>query len=183
VEKPDAATAQRYLASGEYRWNSGIFTWRADVVLRALNTHTPWLLEALSPAAAVWKTSDFAPALAAAYGPLEKISVDYALLENASDIKVVTGDFAWDDVGSWDALYDHLPPGEDRVITQGEHVVIDCEDSLLVSRTNQLIAGVGLKGLTVVATDDAILVVPKGESQAVKQVVDDLKHAARDELL
>ena len=183
VEKPDAATAQRYLASGDYRWNSGIFTWRADVVLRALKTHTPWLLEALSPAAAVWKTSDFAPALAAAYGPLEKISVDYALLENASDIKVVTGDFAWDDVGSWDALYDHLPPGEDRVITQGEHVVIDCEDSLLVSRTNQLIAGVGLKGLTVVATDDAILVVPKGESQAVKQVVDALKHAARDELL
>ena len=62
-------------------------------------------------------------------------------------------------------------------------MVIDCEDSLLVSRTNQLIAGVGLKGLTVVATDDAILVVPKGESQAVKQVVDALKHAARDELL
>lgn len=184
VEKPDAATAEQYLQSGDYRWNSGIFTWRADVVLSALSEHTPWLLKALAPVAEEWGKEGFAPALASAYDPLKKISVDYALLENATDIKVVTGDFEWDDVGSWDALYDHLPADEHGVITSGPpHLTIDCEDSLLMSRTRQMITGIGLKGLTVVATDDAILVVPKGQSQAVKQVVDQLKEAGNSDLL
>ena len=67
----------------------------------------------------MWRSSDFAPALAEAYGPLKKISVDYALLEQASDIKVVTGDFSWDDLGSWDALYDHLPADDRALIQEG----------------------------------------------------------------
>ena len=183
VEKPDQSTAEGYLTSGDYRWNSGIFTWRADVVLKALAQHTPALLKSLAPVAEVWRSADFAPALATAYEPLEKISVDYALLENATDIKVVTGTFDWDDVGSWDALYDHLPRNQDGVITSGETLTINCTDSLLMSRTKQVIAGVGLTGMTVVATEDAILIVPKGDSQAVKQVVDLLKEQGRKNLL
>lgn len=183
VEKPDHSTAEEYLRSGDYRWNSGIFTWRADVVLRALAQHTPWLTEALGPVAEVWGDAAFVPRLATAYEPLKKISVDYALLENASDIKVVTGPFSWDDVGSWDALYAHLPAGEGGVISEGQHIAVDCEDSLLMSRSGQLIAGVGLRGMTVVATKDAILVLPKGASQGVKQVVERLKADGRDDLL
>ena len=183
VEKPDLETAKSYIATGDYRWNSGIFTWRADVVIKALTQHTPWLIKALSPVSAAWGEEGFAAKLAEAYGPLKKISVDYALLENADDIKVVTGSFAWDDVGSWDALYHHLPRDEEGVIAEGEILSIDCSDSLLMSRTNQLIAGVGLKGMTVVATEDAILVVPKGESQSVKRVVDQLKSEERSKLL
>ncbi|TVR14306.1 MAG: mannose-1-phosphate guanylyltransferase [Planctomycetota bacterium] len=183
VEKPDAATAQEYLEDGSYRWNSGIFTWRTDVVLEALSTHTPWLMQALSPVAETWGSEQFVGQLAEAYEPLEKISVDYALLENADDIKVVTAAFDWDDVGSWDALYDHLPADEEGVISTGDTVAIDCVDSLLMSHTQQLIAGVGLQGMTVVATPDAILVVPKGKSQGVKQVVDHLKDQQRNEVL
>ncbi|TVR46700.1 MAG: mannose-1-phosphate guanylyltransferase [Planctomycetota bacterium] len=183
VEKPDAATAQSYVDSGDYRWNSGIFTWRADVVLSALSQHTPWLVKALAPVADSWGSDAFAAALAEAYEPLKKISVDYALLEQADDIKVVTGDFDWDDVGSWDALYDHLPADEAGVIHQGETLAIDCRDSLLLSRSGQTIAAIGLEGLTVVATADAILVCPKGQSQEVKAIVDRLKASGPQNLL
>lgn len=183
VEKPDAATAQQYLEDGSYRWNSGIFTWRADVVIKALSTHTPGLMKTLAPVGETWGSDQFASQLAAAYEPLEKISVDYALLENADDIKVVTAAFDWDDVGSWDALYDHLPADQEGVIAAGDTLSIDCADTLLMSHTKQIIAGVGLQGMTVVATDDAILVVPKGKSQGVKQVVDQLKAQQRKDLL
>ena len=105
------------------------------------------------------------------------------MLEHADDIKVVTGDFAWDDLGSWDALYDHLPATENGLIQEGDTLAINCEDSLLISRTGQILTGIGLKGMSVVATEDAILVVPKGSSQEVKQIVQALQDKGRDDLL
>jgi mannose-1-phosphate guanylyltransferase len=104
-------------------------------------------------------------------------------MEKAKDIRVITGDFAWDDVGSWDSLYDHLEPDANGVIARGDTLAVDCRDTLLISETGQLIAGVALERITVVATKDAILVVPKGKSQQVKQVVEALKARARDDLL
>mgnify|MGYP001548655210 CR=1 FL=1 len=104
-------------------------------------------------------------------------------MEKSQRICVVTGAFQWDDVGSWDSLYDHIPAGEKGVITRGQTVVVDCHDSLLVSESGQLIAGIGLQGMTVVATKDAILVVPKGRRQEVTQVVDGLKAQGRANLL
>jgi mannose-1-phosphate guanylyltransferase len=177
VEKPDAATAAAYLASGDYRWNSGIFTWRADAVLRHLTRHCPWLMQALAPVGEAWGTAAFAARLAAVYGPLRRISIDYALMEPAAaagDVAVVTATFAWDDVGAWDALYDHLPADAQGVITRGEVLAIDCADSLVVNHSRLVVAGVGLVGLSVVVTDDAVLILPKGRSQEVKQVVNAL---------
>ncbi len=183
VEKPDEATARRYIETGGYRWNSGIFTWRSDTVLAELAKHTSWLTEALAPLANSWGTPRFAAELNAIYQPLKKISIDYALMEKAANICVVTGEFTWDDVGSWDSLYDHLPPDAKGVIARGDVVAIDCADCLMVSETGQLLAGIGLEHLSIVATRDAILVVPKGKSQQVKQVVEQLKASGRGELL
>jgi mannose-1-phosphate guanylyltransferase len=183
VEKPDAATAQQYLADGGYRWNSGIFTWKSDVVLAELGEHCPWLTEAMSPVARAWGTPEFDATLDRVYGPLRRISIDYALMEKAKHIHVVTGDFAWDDLGSWDALYDHLPRDERGMVLQGPAVAIDCRDSLLTSHSGQMIVGIGLDGLTVVATRDAILIVPKGRSQEVKKAVEALKERGRTDLL
>lgn len=183
VEKPDEATARRYLEHGDYRWNAGIFVWRADAVLEEFSRHCRWLSDALAPVGTAFGTPRFAQVLADAYGPLKKISVDYALMEKAADIRVVTGEFAWDDVGSWDSLYDHLDPDAQGVITRGPTCAVDCRETLLVSETGQTIAAVGLERMTVVATKDAILVVPKGRSQQVKQVVERLKAEGRDNLL
>ena len=175
VEKPDRATAESYVAAGTYRWNAGIFAWRADTVLAELATHCGWLTEALAPVGAAWGTPAFASVLAEVYGPLKKISIDYALMERAKRIAVITGAFFWDDVGSWDALYDHTPADAQGVRHRGPTLAVDCKDSLLVSESGQLIAGIGLDGMTVVVTKDSVLVVPKGRSQDVKAVVDGLR--------
>jgi len=177
VEKPDLATAEKYLAQGDYRWNAGIFTWRVDTVLSALETHCPHLTTALRPVAAAYGTDTFAATLAAAYGPLPRISIDYALMEHATDIACVCGDFAWDDVGSWDALYDHLPSDATAVRQRGSGtmITIDCADTLISNDSKQVVTAIGCQGLTIVATDDAILVVPKGRSQDVKSIVEKLK--------
>lgn len=183
VEKPDRATAEGYLAQGDYRWNAGIFTWRVDTVLKNLDAQCPWLTEALRPLGKAYGTAAFDEALAAAYGPLKRISIDYALMEHASDIACVCGAFDWDDVGSWDALYDHLPQDEHGLRQRGEVLAIDCKDSLIANETAKVVAAIGATGQTLVVTDDAVLLVAKGRSQEVKQVVDRLKQDGKSTLL
>lgn len=184
VEKPDLERAKAYLAAGTFRWNSGIFTWRTDVVLGQLAAHCPWLTTALAPVAAAYGTAAFDAALAAAYAPLRKVSIDYALMEHARDVVAVEGDFAWDDVGSWDALPEHLPADAAGNVLRGDALASECGDCLLVSEPGApLVAAARCHGLTVVATRDAVLVVPRGEGQAVKAVVDALARSGRDALL
>jgi mannose-1-phosphate guanylyltransferase len=183
VEKPNEEHAKQYLASGNYRWNAGIFAWKTDVVLDELETHCGWLTEALKPVAQAWGLPTFDRVLNDVYQPLKKISIDYALMEKAKNICVVTADYAWDDVGSWDALYSHLPRDKDGNITHGDVLTRDCRDSLFFSNTKQIIAGIGIHNLTVVVTDDAILLVPKGRSQDVKHVVEKLKGDGKNALL
>jgi mannose-1-phosphate guanylyltransferase len=183
VEKPDEATAKQYLAEGGYRWNAGIFTWRADAVLDQLAQHCGWLVAALEGVGAAFGTPRFDTALADAYRDLKRISIDYALMERAANITVVTGAFTWDDLGAWDALYDHLPLDPRGVGVRGDAIAIDCKDSLLVGEGGLLVAGIGLDRITVVATRDAVLVVPRGKSQLVKQVIEAVKARGRGDLL
>ena len=182
-EKPAQDVAESYVASGDYLWNSGIFTWRCDVVLEQLRKHTAWLVEGLQPVEDAWDSDAFDRVLAEAYEPLKKISIDFALMEHATDIKVVRALFDWDDVGSWDALYDHLPANEAGVIERGACIQVDCEDSLLINDGSQMLAAIGLKDVSVVLTDDAVLVCAKGSSQSVKVVYEQLKAQGRNDLI
>lgn len=183
VEKPDLQTAHQYIAEEIYRWNSGIFTWRSDIVLRELKQHCSWLTDALAPLRGLWGKKEFVNALAQVYPDVKRISIDFALMEKSEHIVVVTGDFQWDDLGSWDALYAHLPESDAGVISLGDVINIECRNSLLMNTSKSVLVGIELDDLTVVATDDAILVVPKGQSQLVKQAVELLKVRKRDELL
>lgn len=183
VEKPDEPTARSYLADGGYRWNAGIFTWRSDVVLGELEQHCPWLTAALAPLGEHWGTGAFATELERIYQPLRRISIDYALMEKAKEIVCVTGDFAWDDLGSWDALYDHLPADNDGVIKRGDVVPLQCRDSLLYNAGRQAVVAVGVHGVTVVVTKDAVLLLPRGRSQEVKLAVEALRSLGRGDLL
>ena len=183
VEKPDQARAESYVKDGGYRWNAGIFAWRADVVLAELAKHCGWLIDALAPVGVAWGTPDFAQVLDKVYQPLKKVSIDYALMEQAQGIRAITGGYQWDDVGSWDSLYDHIDRNDQGVGTRGAVVAHDCRDSLLVAEDGMTVTAVGLEGITVVATKDAVLVLPKGRGQEVKQVVDALKAQGRGALL
>ena len=183
VEKPDQETAESYLADGSYVWNSGIFTWRADYVLNELRRHCDWLTEALAPVGASFGTEAFDHALAAAYEPLRKVSIDYALMEKAQDIYVIQADFMWDDVGSWDALYDHTERNDHGVAEHGVVVHEQCENSLLFNDGGPLLVAHGMDNVIVVATSDAVLVCPKGNSQVVKDVYNRLQQEGHQDIL
>ena len=173
VEKPDAATAQRYLQDPAYSWNAGIFVFRADAMLEALRRHLPKVHEGLT------RGRDFAT--------LQSISIDYGVMEPESQtthrIALVPGDFGWSDVGSFAALPEVRALDARGNAVSGDAVAIDCEDCVVLSEGKRLVAVVGLRGLCVVDAGDALLVVPRDRAQDVRAVVDALKARGRSDKL
>lgn len=167
VEKPDLATARRYLRSGRYVWNAGMFVWRVSTMLDALASAAP-ALAALARAVAAARSP--ARVLARAYPPLPKISVDYAVMEKASNILVARGSFGWDDVGSWTALDKHFPHDARGNVTRGPVTLLDSDGSVIVADGPRA-AVLGVRDLVVVTTRDAVLVAPKGRVADLKKLV------------
>ncbi|MBL9215085.1 MAG: NTP transferase domain-containing protein [Opitutaceae bacterium] len=172
VEKPDLATARSYLEAGGYFWNAGMFVWRVPVVEAAFRAHAPELqagLVGLERAAA--SRDSLAPALAALYPTLPRISVDYALMEKSTNVVVVPATFDWDDVGSWPAIAKHFTPDADGNVLRGAAMVEGGADNLVVSDDGHLTAVVGASGLVVVHTAEATLVCPKEKAQEIKALL------------
>ena len=177
VEKPDAATAKSYLDEGGYSWNGGIFLFGAGVYLDALARYAPEMLEAVSRSMARGRTEGrltFPDAHDFAASPGQ--AVDYAVMEKADRVAVVPVEMGWSDVGSWDALHAILPGDETGNVHHGEVVAIDTSHCLIRSE-GPLVAAVGVKDLIVIATPDAVLILPRGSSQEVKRAVEALKTA------
>lgn len=174
VEKPDLATAQEYVDSGNFSWNSGMFIWSAAVVAAAFAEHQPALANMIRNLRPVVDTEDFEQALASEFEPLEKISIDYALMEKASNIVMAEGGFAWDDVGSWPAVSDHMPNDDSGNVTTGGVVVLDASNNIVLSE-GRLTAVIGVEDLIVVHAGDATLVCPKDRAQDVKKIVTELR--------
>ena len=173
VEKPDAKTAQRYLQDPAYSWNAGIFVFRADAMLGALRRHLPEVHEGLVSG------GDFSA--------LQSISIDYGVMEPESQttrrISLVPGDFGWSDVGSFAALPEVRALDARGNALAGDAIAIDCEDCVVLSEGNRLVAAVGLHGLCVIDAGDALLVVPRDRAQDVRAVVDALKAQGRKDKL
>jgi mannose-1-phosphate guanylyltransferase / mannose-6-phosphate isomerase len=181
VEKPDAATAQQYLASGEYYWNSGMFLFRAKAYLTELERYAPAMLSACQDAvAAATRDLDFTRLPRDEFAACPSDSIDYAVMEKTSLAVVVPLDAGWSDVGSWSALQDALPRDGQGNVTTGDVLVEDSSGCYLHS-TSRLIGAVGLKDHVVVETKDAVLVAPRGRVQDVKQLVAQLKAQGRYE--
>lgn len=162
-EKPDSETANEYVEAG-YRWNSGIFAWTPESFLSAA---------ADSPLGALVDRLA-AGELEAGFDIVDPVSVDYAVLERVDDAAVVPAEFTWDDLGSWDALERLLPQDANGNVAVGEHLTIDAADNVVAS-DDKHVSLVGVSGLAVVAYDDRVLVVPKGEAQRVREAVSMLK--------
>src|SRR5213079_301466 len=113
-----------------YYWNSGIFCWSASTVLGELALHCPAMTATMAPAGSAWGTAAFDGELERAYGEVTPISIDYALMEHADDVAVVIAGWSWDDLGSWDAIYDHFEPDDSGMVTSGDVIVEGCADSL-----------------------------------------------------
>lgn len=171
VEKPDLATAQGYVSSGDYLWNAGMFVWRVPVVEAAFRAHAPDLAESLARMGAAAKKGGWKSALAAGYPDLKKISVDYALMEKSTNVVVLPATCDWDDVGSWPAIANHFPKDAAGNVLRGTAMVEAGRDNIVVSADGHLTAVVGASDLVVVHTPDATLVVPRERAQDIKALL------------
>jgi len=180
-EKPDRATAESYLASGNYLWNSGIFLFRAGAFLEALAEHAPEMHAACEAAVAGRReTPDFLRPDPEAFSAAPAESIDYAVMEKAERIAVVPADIGWSDIGSWSAVWERLEQDESGNALVGDVIAEDCRGSLLRA-DGPAIAAVGVENLVVVSTGDMVLVLPRERSQEVKRIVERLKAADRRE--
>src|SRR5687767_11736598 len=178
-EKPDKPTADRYVESGRYYWNSGMFVWRADTVLHELATHLPDAHRGLKQIADAWGTPAQQSVLSEVYPRLPKISIDYAVMEPASQgkgkaqVTVVEMPIQWLDIGSWPALAETLPSDEHNNASECPiHVLLDSDDNIVICEDpGHLVTTIGVSDMIIVHTKDATLVCPKGESQRVKDLV------------
>jgi mannose-1-phosphate guanylyltransferase/mannose-6-phosphate isomerase len=181
VEKPDVATAQQYVESGDYYWNSGMFMFRARAYLEELRRHAPAMLSACEDAvAAATRDLDFTRLSKSEFAACPSDSIDYAVMEKTDAAVVVPLDAGWSDVGSWSALQDALPRDEAGNVVHGDVLVEDSSGCYLHS-TSRLIGAVGLKDHVVVETKDAVLVAPRDRVQDVKALVNQLKLQGRYE--
>jgi mannose-1-phosphate guanylyltransferase len=182
VEKPDQATAEQMLASGEYYWNSGMFVWRVDVILGALERYMPRLYAQLAEIAQAIGTPRERAVLDRVWAEVANQTIDYGVMERADDVAVVPAKIGWSDVGSWATLFELLPSDENNNVIIGEHVGVETRDTLIYS-PRRLIATVGIEDLIIVDTDDALLVCPRDRAQEVKGLVDALKRTNRHRYL
>ena len=180
VEKPDPATAARYVREG-YLWNSGNFLFRADVLLSELDRLEPDMASAVKAAVANASTDlGFLRLQPEAFARAPQKSIDYAVMEKTDRAAVVAGQFRWSDIGSWDALFDITPPDPAGNVLQGPVVSMD-SSGCVVHADQRLTAVVGVKDLVVVSTSDAVMVVPRARAQEVRELVSKLKAEKRPE--
>jgi len=176
TEKPDQATASRFVQSGNYLWNAGIFLFRAGLLLELLEAHQPDIARGLE---AIERRPE---RIAELYPQLPSISIDHGVMEHLDEVVTLPLDCGWSDLGSWEALFEVLSRDADGNVVQGEVVSVDCQDSLLLAEEGT-IAVLGVEGLVVVKTRDSVLVLPKDRSQEIRKIVAALEERGLDELL
>ncbi|MFH1036306.1 MAG: mannose-1-phosphate guanylyltransferase [Pseudomonadota bacterium] len=182
-EKPALAVAQQYLQSGRHLWNSGMFAWRAEVLLKEIASHLPELAAGLDELAPSLGTPDQDAALAEIYPRLPSISVDHGVLEKSPNLRVVKADFGWSDLGSWEAVAELWPADQGgNVCQEGRLLAIESRGNV-VAAGGRLAALLGVNDLVAVVTDDVLLILPKERCQDVRQVIESIKEHGLDEFL
>jgi mannose-1-phosphate guanylyltransferase len=174
-EKPDAATATQYLASGDYYWNSGIFVWQAQTIINALAERQPEMLGRLEKIVAAWGSDRSDQVFHEEFTAIEGVSIDYAVMEHAQNVAVIEAPYDWDDLGSWLSLARLLGSDKDGNTIVGRHLGIRTTDSIVRTDDEHLVVTVGLKNCLVVHTPDATLVANKNDEEAIRQVVKELQ--------
>lgn len=183
-EKPDRATAEQYLNLGAYAWNAGIFIWKLSVILDSFKKHARGIFNVLDPGMEIYNTPAETDFIAAEYPKTEKIAVDYAILERADNVYTIPCDIGWSDLGTWTSLYDFSVKDEAHNVSLAHPVYLDhARHNLVLSRDSKLVVIKGLEDFIVIDTDDCLLIYPKSEEQAIKQLKEALKGKGLGEYL
>lgn len=182
VEKPAKNVAQNMLAEGGYYWNSGMFVAKASTLLSAMEAHAPALFAVLTTMRShwAWKPETWQTVVNAHFEEMPSDSIDYAVMEKATNVVVVPCDIGWSDVGSWDAVYNMLPKDAESNVVKAKHVGLDTHNTMVMGE-GRLIATIGVSDLCIIDTPDAVLVTNRHQAQDVKKVVDILKAQQAEE--
>ena len=182
TEKPDLNTAEVFLKNGNFLWNSGIFVWKASTILNEIKIHIPMLYEGLKEIRTVLGSEREAETVSSVYAGLEGVSIDYGVMEKSNIATVIPSDFGWNDVGSWSSLDELLEKDSNGNIFKGKCLGLETRDTVIYGK-DRLVTAIGLDGLIIVDTEDALLVVRKDRCQDVKKIVEKLDQEGMEEYL
>lgn len=182
VEKPSFQKAQGYLSSGNYLWNSGMFIWKTSVIIDHFKRYLPRLYKTMLPISDYLGTEQEEEIINRIYPALQNISIDYGILERSDEVVVLSGQFGWNDIGSWDALGAIFPPDESGNIIKANHMGIETRNSIIYGN-GRLITTIGVDGFIIADTGDALLICPKDKAQSVKEIVELLKENGMTEYI
>ncbi len=182
-EKPTADVAERFLVAGDFSWNSGIFVWKAVAILAELRKQRPKLYAAIERIAEAWPTPQRDEVFRAEYEALEKISIDFAVMEKAEKVLVIQAPYQWDDVGSWLALERRNPQDADGNTVQGLNCSVNTNNCVIVTDPGKLIATLGVHDLIIIQDGDCTLVTTRNDESNVKLIVDQLKKRGLEKFL
>lgn len=177
VEKPDLATAKKFLADGNYLWNTGFYVWQIGTILAAFQKHQPETFEIMMQIKDQIDTPNEKNSLDQLYPQCPKISLDYAIMErvNPTQVRIIPADIGWNDIGIWSSIHEETAKTPTDNIIKGSHIGIDTTGSVIYSSSGKTIATIGVNDFIIVETDDAILICPQNRSQDVKKLVEKFK--------
>lgn len=180
TEKPDRATAEGFVQSGEYYWNSGIFVWSVSTILDNINTLMPELSKGLERIGKSIGTPDESNIIYNEYEKFDNISIDYGVMEKASNVKIIEADFEWDDVGSWLAIERLNNSDQDNNTILSKHCGIDTHGNIIIGDNEHLIATINVSDMIIVSTKDVTMVCNKNNAEDIKKLTDLLKERGYD---
>lgn len=175
IEKPDLQMADNFLKSYKYLWNTGLYVWKIDTILKKFKKHLPKTYQYLMKIKKHIGASGFQKAVKQYYPLCDKISIDYGIMEKipTKEVRIIPAELGWSDVGTWESIFDELVKNEKSNLVKGKHMGIDTKGSLIYG-DNKLIATIGVKNLIIVETADALLICDKKRSSEVKKLVEKL---------
>ena len=182
AEKPQIESAKRFLRSGDFLWNSGIFIFKSESILLEIKSYMPELHESLNIIYDSLKDNSYNIILDREWEIIETESIDYGIMERAKNVYSIKADFNWNDMGTWKSVYDILSKDKDGMVLEGNTISLNSQNSIIYSK-NKLTAVIGVKNLAIINTDDATLVLPLEYAENVKDIVNELKISKMDDLL
>jgi mannose-1-phosphate guanylyltransferase len=171
TEKPNLATAEKFIAQGDYLWNAGIFIWSVKSILSSFKKSLPEMYDLFQKGDACWNTEGEEGFIAGNYPLAENISIDYGIMEKAPNVFVMGTDFGWNDLGTWGSLYDKLPKDEQHnAVVNADGLFQNASNNMVRTQKHKKIVVEGLHGYIIVETDDTIMIYPKAEEQNIKEI-------------
>lgn len=176
TEKPQLELAKKFLESGDFVWNAGIFIWRADTIIRSFEKHLPDVAELFSGMSDAYFSNKEKERIESAYAVTKSVSIDYGVMEKAENVYVVEGNFGWSDLGSWDSLHEIRQKNDDKNVVDGNAIIYDSQNCLVMGGKDKLIVIQGLEGYLVADCEDVLLICKKDDEKKFRSFVNDVKN-------